>query len=233
MRQILTEGFAQLGLKITDDMLDKFEIYNAYLAERNEVMNLTAITGDENVARLHFLDCAALATLRDFSGKSVIDVGTGAGFPGIPLKIICPDIHLTLLDAQQKRVTFLQETCDKLGFKDVNCLWARAEDAAIGQRETFDFAVSRAVARLNVLCELCLPFVKQGGSFIAMKGAGIDDEVREAERASSVLGGGWAKVRKYTIPGADADHSAVIIKKQRAGSVLYPRPFNQIKKNPL
>ena len=131
-------------------------------------MNLTAITGEEDTARLHFLDCAALCSLHDFSGASVIDVGTGAGFPGLPLKITVPDISLTLLDSHSKRMAFLGDTCRSLGFTDVRCVCARAEDAAADIGGRFDVSVSRAVARLNILCELCLPFVRTGGVFIAM-----------------------------------------------------------------
>lgn len=233
MRQILTEGFESLGLDITEQILERFSEYNSILAQRNEVMNLTAISGEEDVARLHFLDCAALLTVLDFSGASLIDVGSGAGFPGLPLKIIRPDIKLCLLDSQQKRVSFLKEVCDKLGFDDVNCLWARAEDAAMDIGGSFDVAVSRAVARLNILCELCLPFVSVGGTFIAMKGPDCVEELAQAKKAIHILGGGDSKIVSYQIPGTEIIHSAVMIKKLRPTPEQYPRQFGRIKKSPL
>lgn len=233
MRKILTEGFESLGLEINEQMLERFSEYSGYLAERNEVMNLTAISGDEDVARLHFLDCAALLTIFDFSAASVIDVGSGAGFPGLPLKIIRPDISLTLLDSQQKRVSFLSEVCDRIGFDDVKCVWARAEDAAMDIGGSFDVAVSRAVARLNILCELCLPFVSVGGTFIAMKGPDCSEELTQAKKAISILGGGNPKLVTYGIPGTDITHSAVLIKKLRPTPEQYPRQFGKIKKAPL
>lgn len=233
MRKILTDGLAELGLNATEDILSCFETYGQFLSERNAVMNLTAITAEEDVARLHFLDCAALSNVCSFSDRSVIDVGSGAGFPGIPLKIIKEDIRLTLLDSQQKRVSFMEEACEKLGFDDVKCIWARAEEAAANIGGSFDIAVSRAVAKLNVLCELCLPFVRVGGVFIAMKGPECTAELKEASHAISVLGGGTSEIKTYQIPGTDITHSAVIIKKEKPTPRTYPRQFGKIKKNPL
>ena len=143
--------------------------YGDLLIETNKVMNLTAITDPEDVATLHFLDSAALLTLESFSGKSVVDVGTGAGFPGLPLRVLEPSIRLTLLDSLNKRIQFLETVCRELDLPDVACVHARAEEFAAEHRETFDLAVSRAVAALPVLCELCLPLVKPGGKFLAMK----------------------------------------------------------------
>lgn len=233
MQKIISNGFGQFGLECTDEMLLQFKTYYDYLTERNAVMNLTAISGEENVARLHFLDCCALRGLYDFSGKSVIDIGSGAGFPGIPLKIAEPSIELTLLDSHQKRVSFVREVCEMLGFNDVHCLCERAEDACADIGGSFDLAVSRAVARLNILCELCLPFVHVGGAFIAMKGPSIAEELPEAANAISVLGGKVSEVKEYNIPGTDITHSAVIIEKVRRCPELYPRQFGQIKKKPL
>ncbi|MEG1317105.1 MAG: 16S rRNA (guanine(527)-N(7))-methyltransferase RsmG [Oscillospiraceae bacterium] len=232
MRHILQDGFDALGLSFTDEMSARFQTYYNYLTERNAVMNLTAINGEENVARLHFLDCAALCSINDFSGASVIDIGTGAGFPGLPLKIVQPNLSLTLLDSHQKRMTFLSETCEKLDFLDVNCVCARAEEAK-ELYESFDIAVSRAVARFNILCELCMPFVRIGGTFIAMKGPDCADELAEASHAISILGGNPPRVEKYTIPGTDIVHSAVIIEKTRPTPFEYPRQFGKIKKSPL
>ena len=170
MEEILKYGFAQLGVEVNERALERYRTYYEYLEERNKVMNLTAISGTEDVARLHFLDCVSLLGMCDFKSKRLIDVGTGAGFPGLPLKIAEPSLELTLLDSLNKRVDFLRETCVKLGFEDVNCIHARAEEAPAEFRGAYDIAASRAVARLNTLCELCLPFLKVGGVFIAMKG---------------------------------------------------------------
>ena len=233
MRKILTEGLKELGIVPNEDVLSGFEQYYELLSQRNAVMNLTAIKGIEDTARLHFLDCAALCSLYNFDGASLIDVGTGAGFPGLPLKILKRDISATLLDGTQKRVNFLSEVCSALSLENVRCVCGRAEEEAASIGGSFDIAVSRAVARLNILCELCLPFVHVGGVFIAMTGPDCQDELSEASNAIAVLGGGQAEIKKYTIPGTDIVHSAVIIKKLRPTSPLYPRQFGQIKKKPL
>ena len=232
MRTILTEGLAALGLTASQEALARFETYYRLLDERGSVMNLTAIRGEADVARLHFLDCAALLTLHDCRDKSVIDVGTGAGFPGLPMKILEPTITLTLLDSLDKRVRFLQEVCDATGLEDVECLHARAEEQP-ERRETYDLAVSRAVARLDVLCELCLPYVKVGGAFLAMKARGAAEELREAERAIAVLGGGKAELLPYSIPGADAEHCVVRIEKVKPTPAKYPRRWAKIQKEKI
>ena len=160
MEATLRNGLAALGLPspAAPQLLD----FARRLLEKNQVMNLTAITEPQDVATLHFLDSAALLTLADLKGKSVVDVGTGAGLPGMPLKILEPSIRMTLLDSLGKRITFLQEVCNELGLQNVQCVHARAEEFAAEHRQSFDFAVSRAVANLSVLCELCLPLVKAG-----------------------------------------------------------------------
>lgn len=233
MLPILRDGFDAFGLKFTDEMYSRFKTYYDYLTEQNALMNLTAITGETDTARLHFLDCAALSSLYDFSGTSVIDIGTGAGFPGLPLKIAVPEISLTLLDSHNKRMAFLSETCRRLELTDVRCVCARAEEISSDIGGSFDIAVSRAVARLNVLCELCIPFVHVGGVFIAMKGPDCSEELDEAAKAISVLGGANPEIKKYTIPGTDIVHSAVIIKKLNNTPKDYPRQFGKIKKSPL
>ena len=232
MEEILREGFAQLGLELTEPALAGFQSYYAALEAGNQVMNLTAITGEADTARLHFLDCAAVLTGAQLRDKSVIDVGTGAGFPGLVLKIAEPSIRLTLLDSLNKRVEFLRQTCDTLGFGDVTCLHRRAEEAP-ELREQFDFAVSRAVARLNVLCELCLPFVKVGGSFLAMKGPGAVEELREAEKAIALLGGEFAAAHRYAVPGTELRHCVLEIRKVSPTPAKYPRRFAKIQKQPL
>ena len=232
MEQILRDGFAALGLPLSEAALERYRAYYTFLAERSQVMNLTAIHGEEDTARLHFLDCAALLSMADFAGARVIDVGSGAGFPGLPLKIAQPEMELTLLDSLAKRVQFLSETCALLELENVTCLHARAEDAP-DLRETFDIAVSRAVARLDVLCELCLPFVKTGGVFLAMKGPASGQELEDAARAIETLGGGECAVLPYTIPGTDTEHNAGRIVKLRPTPAQYPRRWAKIQKAPL
>ena len=233
LESILKGGFSQLGLSADEKTFEKYRIYYEYLEEINKVMNLTAISGEEDVARLHFLDCAAVLNTAELAGKSVIDVGTGAGFPGLALKIACPEMKLTLLDSLDKRVNFLRDTCQKLDFPDVYCLHARAEEAPKELRESFDFVTSRAVARLNLLSELCLPFVKQGGAFIAMKGPDCEEELNEAKKGIALLGGKVEKCLSYEIPGTDITHSLIVIRKSKPTPPKYPRRWAQIKKQPL
>ena len=201
LEDILRSGFFELGLELDGRAAERYRIYYENLEETNKVMNLTAISGEADVARLHFLDCAALLGMQDFAGSRVIDVGTGAGFPGLALKIACPDMQLTLLDSLDKRIGFLRGTC--------------------------------AVARLNLLCELCLPYVKRGGAFIAMKGPELDAELKEAANAIRLLGGSVEKRTDYRIPGTDIVHSSVIIRKVSDTPAKYPRRWAQIKKAAL
>ena len=209
METHLRKGLAELELG--DDAAPSLLRFGELLLEKNKVMNLTAITDPEDVASLHFLDSAALLTLADLKDKTVVDVGTGAGFPGMPLKILEPSIRMTLLDSLGKRITFLQEVCNELGLQNVQCVHARAEEFAAEHRQSFDFAVSRAVANLSVLCELCLPLVKVDGYFLSMKSVESD----------------------YQIPGTEVVHRVIFIKKIAETPKKYPRPFAKIKKNPL
>ena len=231
MEALLRKGLAELGLD--DDGTPSLLRYGKLLLEKNKVMNLTAITEPADVASLHFLDSAALLTLADLKGKTVVDVGTGAGFPGMPLKILEPSIHMTLLDSLGKRITFLQEVCDDLGLTDVQCVHARAEEFAAEHRQSFDFAVSRAVANLSVLCELCLPLVKPGGYFLSMKSVESGQELEAAKKAIQILGGRVERTADYQIPGTDVTHRVIFIKKIAETPKKYPRPFAKIKKNPL
>lgn len=233
LENLLTSGFEAMGIELPEGALHRFRQYYEYLEEMNRVMNLTAISGEENVARLHFLDCASLLPLADFGGKSVIDVGTGAGFPGLVLKIARPDIRLTLLDSLDKRIGFLKELCARLGFEDVVCVHARAEEAPAEYRQGFDIAVSRAVAKLNTLSELCLPLVKKGGVFIAMKGPDCALELQQAKRAITVLGGQAQAPVTYEVYGAELSHAAVLVQKTGDSPAKYPRRWAQMKKQPL
>lgn len=201
--QLLREGLAVYGLPADAAAIEGLEEFSRRLLERNQVMNLTAITDPCDVAALHLLDCAYLLTAADFRGKSVVDVGTGAGFPGMPLRILEPNFDLTLLDSLGKRVDFLRETADAMGLRRVRCVHARAEEFARKHREQFDIATSRAVAQLNVLCELTLPLVKVGGVFLAMKSVESDPELQEARSAIAQLGGAVEDVTDYTIPGTE------------------------------
>ena len=229
----MLEEILRQSLPLDETALRRFRRYYELLTEWNAVMNLTAISGEEDTARLHFLDCAALAELVDLSGKRVIDVGTGAGFPGMVLKILRPETELTLLDSLDKRLRFLSTVCGELGFADVQCLHARAEEAPPELRQSFDVACSRAVARLNLLAELCLPFVKVGGVFAAMKGPELTEELREAEEGIRLLGGEVERVAEYAVPGTELRHNAVLIRKVSETPKKYPRKWGQMKKNPL
>ena len=231
MEQYLQSGLAAMGLPA--DGIPALCRYGELLLETNKVMNLTAITEPRDVAALHFLDSAALLTLENFHGKSVVDVGTGAGFPGLPLRILEPTIRLTLLDSLGKRVQFLESVCRELGLTDVSCIHSRAEEFAGVHRESYDLAVSRAVAALPVLCELCLPLVRPGGKFLAMKSVESDQELASAGHAIATLGGAVAAVRDYVIPGTQVRHRLIIVEKAKKTPEKYPRMFAKIKKNPL
>ena len=231
METILTKGLTALGLKTeaSPQLLD----FAARLLEKNQVMNLTAITEPKDVATLHLLDCAALLSLHPLQGKSVVDVGTGAGFPGMVLRILESDFDLTLLDSLGKRIIWLDETCREMGLDRVECVHARAEEFAAARREQFDVATSRAVADLPLLCELALPLVKVGGQFLAMKSVDSDEELNRARGAIGQLGGKVMTVEDYVIPGTEVKHRLVVIEKVRPTPPQFPRPWAKIKKSPL
>lgn len=231
MEQLLREGLLALGLP--EDGVPALLRYAELLVEKNKVMNLTAITDPSDIAALHFLDSAALLTLADFRDKTVADVGTGAGFPGLPLKIVEPSIRLTLLDSLNKRIDFLGEVCADLGLSGVACVHGRAEEFAAEHRESFDLVTSRAVANLRMLCELCLPLVKVGGCFLAMKSVDSGEELAQARGAIAALGAAVERQADYTIPGTEIRHRLIILKKVRKTEKKYPRTFAKIKKNPL
>lgn len=231
MRQTLEQGLQQSGIALCPQQVEQFCRYGQMLLEKNQVMNLTAITEPVAVAQLHFLDCLQLTKLVDFTGKKVIDIGCGAGFPGVPLCIAVPDLKLTLLDSTAKRIHWLQgEVLPELGLQ-AQCVAARAEEQVKTCREQYDFAVSRAVARLQVLAELALPYVKVGGAFLAMKGAAAQQEAEEAQNAIRILGGKIETIAEY--PVGDAIHRVVIIRKENTTNTKYPRRFSQIRQSPL
>jgi len=231
---ILTQGAEALDISMPPDALTAFQTYFDLLESRGKNVNLTTVTGAQNVARLHFLDSISLLKIEAFSHKRVIDIGSGAGFPGIPLKIADPTITLTLLDSARKRITFLSDLCATLNLS-ADCVQGRAEDYVhqAGIRESFDIAVSRALARLNVLSELCLPYVKVGGIFLAMKSVDSDEELAEADTALEALGAKLDKCIDYTIFDTDIKHRAVVIKKISETPEKYPRRFARIQKSPL
>ncbi len=233
----LTSGFQQLGLtgRLPEDAVSRLDRYAQLLLEKNQVMNLTAITDPDQVARLHMLDCGALLKYFDFSGKTLADVGTGAGFPGVPLKILVPSLEVTLLDSLGKRISWLTETCQTLGLRKIQAIHCRAEEQAklSGFRESYDFASARAVASLPILCELCLPFVKVGGHFLAMKSVDSQRELEDAEHALKLLGGRVQNVWDYSIPGTEITHRLISVEKISSTPSKYPRLYAKIKKNPL
>ena len=233
MQTILTSGLRDLGLNPAPAAA--LAEYGRLLLEQNQVMNLTAITQPDQVARLHMLDCAAVLGAADFSGKSVLDVGTGAGFPGLVLRLCEPSIQLTLLDSLAKRVNWLSQLAPALGAEDVRCVHGRAEELSPlpEWREQYDIVTSRAVADLRLLCELCLPFVKVGGVFLAMKAEDSNEEVDAAGRAVSILGGQLRSAYRYTVPGTEVVRKVIRIEKIAPTPPRYPRRFSKIKKSPL
>ena len=234
--EALTKAAADYGLKISPDQYVAFATYFKLLLEWNEKINLTAITLPEEVAVKHMIDSLTCLDNTFFTENcSVIDVGTGAGFPGLPLKIFRPDIRLTLLDFLNKRLNFLQEVVEQLALKEVNLIHSRAEDAGRAKhlRDKHHIAVSRAVARLNVLSEYCLPLVEVGGCFIAMKGAKFSEEVSEAKQAVKVLGGEIAEVREMKLPGIDDVRAVIYINKIKPTPDQYPRRSGLPEKKPL
>ena len=235
LEQLLFESCKKINVELDDKQIKQFIDYKNMLLEWNEKMNLTAITDEKEVILKHFVDCLVICSGAELSGKKIIDVGTGAGFPGVPVKIACPDIDITLLDSLNKRITFLNELKNKLGLEKVDCVHMRAEDGGADKnlRESFDFCISRAVANLAVLSEYCLPFVKVGGSFISMKGPDVEEELNEAKKAIKVLGGEVVEVKKVVIPETDITHSLIVIKKVKATPSKYPRKAGKAKKEPI
>lgn len=238
MKDILAQGFAEMGLPPSEESLEKLCRYADLLLEQNRVMNLTAITEPTDVARLHFLDSASIALWGGsgwLAGKTVLDVGTGAGFPGMVLKILEPGISLTLLDSTEKRVAWLEKVCEALSLDGVRFHHARAEELGHqeGCREGFDVVTSRAVAAFPALCELCLPFVRVGGVFLAMKSVESAAEVAAGQNAVKRLGGSTLEPVDYPIPGAGVTHRIVAVRKAAPTPAGYPRAWGKIKKAPL
>lgn len=234
MIQMLLDGCAKLGVNVSQMQAKQLSQYADMLVEWNEKMNLTAITDTEGIVTKHFLDSLTPLLTGKVQGR-VIDVGTGAGFPGMVLKIARPDLQLTLLDSLNKRLSFLKEVAGTLKLDDVDFVHARAEDGGQNHvyRGKFDVAVSRAVANMTVLCELCLPFVKVGGYFLALKGPLADNELTSAKRAVSILGGQVEGIFEAQIPFTDLSHKIVMIKKVRQTPLQYPRKAGIPTKTPI
>ncbi|WP_302359846.1 16S rRNA (guanine(527)-N(7))-methyltransferase RsmG [uncultured Megasphaera sp.] len=231
----LESALTAMGLSVTEEQLRQFDVFHEQLIETNKVMNLTAITEPKEVAIKHMADSLSCYEADCFmSGASVLDLGTGAGFPGLPLLIYRPDLKVTFFDSLQKRLTFLQNLVDQLGLT-ADFLHGRAEEAAHQPiyRSAFDVVTSRAVARLNILAEWALPYVKQDGYFISLKGAQYEDELKEAEKALKILGGTVARVKAVQLPGLDEVRAIIYIRKTGESPKKYPRKPKMAVKNPL
>jgi len=237
MQELISTGLAALGLcgSVPNDAATRLAKYGELLIEQNKVMNLTAITEPHDVATLHMLDCAPLLDCGRMQGKTLIDVGTGAGFPGMVLKILCPSLNITLLDGLQKRLDWLETVARELNVHGITTVHGRAEEYGLDKafRQQFDFATARAVADLRLLCEMCLPFVKVGGRFLAMKSVDSGEELEQAGPAIEKLGGRLAGCHDYTIPHTDVTHRVVVIDKVSDTPAGYPRRWAKMQKSPL
>ena len=232
--EILAARGAEAQLSFTDEQLAQFTRYYELLLETNKVMNLTAITEPEEVAVKHMVD-SLLAFEAAMAGKTLVDVGTGAGFPGVPLKIYCPSLKVTLVDSLGKRLRFLEQVISELGLKGIRCEHLRAEDAGRNKkhREQYDYVTARAVARLSVLSEYCLPLAKKGGQFIALKGSRYAEEINEGEAAVKILGGKIISAEPVKLPGLDDGRAIIKIAKIKATPAQYPRKAGTPEKQPL
>lgn len=230
MRNTLDQGLVQLGLTLSEQQKDTLCAFGRAVVKQNEVMNLTAITEDTAVAKFHLLDSLTVLCCADLKGKTLIDVGCGAGFPGVPLAIACPEAKITLLDSLGKRMKWLEEVLPTLSIQ-ADCVTARAEEAVSDRRESYDFAVSRAVARLNILLELTAPYVKVGGAVLALKGAAAREELAECKNAIRQLGLKLEGVKEFPIDGAN--HAIIVLRKIAPTPKQYPRRYAKIKQSPL
>lgn len=234
-KEVLIEGAKEYGVFLSDEQIDKFSLYARLLVEWNEKINLTAIKDPEGIVIKHFLDSLSITELIPEETKTLLDVGTGAGFPGIPMKLIRENLKVTLLDSLEKRVKFLNETCKSLMLKDILPIHGRAEDFGADKkfRERFDLVTARAVAKLPVLLEYCLPFVRTKGLFIAMKGPDAKEELKESQNALDILGGEIGDVKSFTLPHSNIERYIILIRKCRHTPTKYPRKSGSPTKNPI
>lgn len=233
---LMSKSAEDVGLQLSKEQYEQFIIYMKLLQEWNEKINLTAIVEDEEIIKKHFIDSMKAFKRDEFKkANTLIDVGTGAGFPGLPIAIMNSNLSVTLLDSLNKRINFLNTVISKLGLTNVITIHSRAEDGARNKdlREKFDIATSRAVANMSVLSEFCLPYVKVGGNFIALKGPAVDQEIKESMNAIKLLGGEFVNVCEVSIEGTELRHNLVVVKKIKECSKTYPRKAGLITKNPL
>ncbi|MBD8045695.1 MAG: 16S rRNA (guanine(527)-N(7))-methyltransferase RsmG [Clostridium argentinense] len=233
---ILEEASNNEKLSFDEDKYNKFMIYKDMIKEWNEKINLTAITEDDEIIKKHFIDSIKVFKIDELkASKRIIDIGTGGGFPGIPMKIMNPECEIVLLDSLNKRINFLNEVIKELKLENIEAVHGRAEDFVKENncRESFDAVVSRAVANLTVLSEFCLPYVKIGGYFVALKGPAIEEEMNDAKNALKILGGKVERIEEVTIEGSDLNHNLVVIKKIKETPKKYPRKAGMVTKNPL
>ena len=227
------QALLEKGITLTDKQLQQFQTYYETLIEWNEKMNLTAITQKEDVYLKHFYDSLTISFDYEFSNQSLCDIGAGAGFPSIPLKIVYPELKITIVDSLTKRITFLKHLIEVLELEHVQAISARAEEYALKHRESFDVVTARAVARLNVLDELCLPLVKHEGYFITLKGLKAQEELKEAKQGIDKLGGRVVKKVNFNLTDENDHRCNIYIHKVKLTPKQYPRAFGQIKKKPL
>lgn len=230
MKQTLLQGLPELKLALSEEQVDTLCAFGAAVVRQNQVMNLTAITEPVQVAKLHLLDSLSVLSALDLRGKKLIDVGCGAGFPGVPLAIACPEAQVTLLDSLGKRITWLKEILPQLGIQ-AECVTARAEEAVASRRESYDIATSRAVARLNILLELLAPYVKVGGAVVALKGSAAKEELGECGDAMKKLGLRQEAFLEFPVDGAS--HALIVLRKVAPTPKAYPRRYAKIKQSPL
>lgn len=236
IKKLLIESSMELGVELDEKKISCFIRYMELLKEWNQKINLTAITEDEEIVKKHFVDSISILQSGVIKEQmSIIDVGTGAGFPGIPMKIIMPSLNITLLDSLNKRIIYLNDVISQLQLEGIKTVHARAEELSRNKehREKYDIAVARAVANLNMLTEYCLPYVKTGGYFIAMKGPSVNEEIEGARNAIGTLGGKLEKVIDINLPGEDMNHKLVLVKKEKHTGEKYPRKYSQIEKKPI
>lgn len=236
MNRRLEEGARELGIPLDESQIGAFDLLTALLLEWNEKLNLTRVTDPDEIALKHHLDSLSLLAFVEIpQGSTLIDIGTGAGFPGIPLKIARPDLRITMVDSVRKKLAFVESAVTELGLANLECVHGRAEDLGRDRayRARFDFVVSRAVARLNVLAELCMPFCRKGGTFVAYKGPDASEEIREAERAIGVFGGEVEAVHEFALPGSDIRRTLVVVAKTSSTPRAYPRKPGTPERSPL